>query len=196
MKYLICVLLVSLMASQAQAMNPSSTDHFNTGALPEDRRCNITISSQAIDFGILSRWQLKEAAPGNTVMLGQRNLSLSVSCPYSQVIHLYLHGDLAQDGSVRFGRAGSLKLNLVDAQLDGQPVQLTPLTLDRIRLGAEQNSLILKAGSSFAASRNGSLIIGKAFTAQLEVRPFLPEHEVRVRTHQRSDSRLTIDLIP
>lgn len=196
MKKLLSLVLLTGLLTQAQAMPALPVDNFSAGALPQDRRCTVAVSSPEVDFGIRSRWQMEDAGPGNVLSPGVRTLTLSVSCPFSQAMHVSLRGDPAQDGNLRYGRAGSLRLRLLDAQLDGQPVQLTPVSRDRIRQGSEQSSLPLKPGSGVVASRNGSIITGKTFTARMEARPLLPESEARVSSRQQSETRLTLDLIP
>ena len=190
-------LLVTLLSGSAvQAMPAPQPDHFGAGGMPQDRRCTINVSSQDVDFGTLSRWQMQETGRGNTVSPGQRTLALSVSCPYSQPLHIMVQGEPAGDGNLRYGHAGSLQLDIHDAQVDGQPVQLIPVSRDRIRKGGEQAGLRLGPGSGVAASRNGSLVSGKTFTARLEVRPQLPERETRVTARQQSETRLTLEILP
>lgn len=194
-KLLSLALLASLLA-QAQAIPAPPVGHFSAGALPQDRRCSIAVSSPEVDFGTRSRWQMENVGPGSILSPGVRTLTLSVSCPFSQAMHVSLRGTPGQDGNLRYGRAGIVRIRMHDAQLDGQPVKLIPVSHDRIRQDSEQNSLPLKLGSGVLTSRNGSIISGKTFTVHLEVRLLMPESEARVSTLQQSETQLTIDLSP
>ncbi|MEG5569400.1 hypothetical protein VIW49_18745 [Enterobacter bugandensis] len=188
--------LILLSGSAARAMPVPQPDHFSSGLVPQDRLCSVTVSSRDVDFGSLSRWQMQETGRGNALSPGQRTLALSVSCPYSQPLHILVQGESAADGNLRYGQAGSLQLEIHDAHVDGQPVQMVPVSRDRVRKGGEQTRISLRPDNGAAASRNGSLITGKNFTARLEVRPQLPESETRVTARQQSETLLTLEVLP
>jgi len=193
---LLLIFLSGIAVSAGRTIPEPQPDHFNVSLPPQDRQCSVTVSSRDVDFGSLSRWQMQETSHGNALSPGERTLALSVSCPYSQPMHIKVHGDSAADGNLRYGHTGSLQLEIYDAQVDGQPVQMVPISPDLIQKEGEQTRIFLRPDNGAAASRKGSLITGKNFTVRLKVRPQLPESETRVTAPQQSETRLTLEILP
>lgn len=192
------LLLIGMSFGQSVQAEPQLNDsvskmQFN---LPVDTRCNVSLGSSVVDYGVLSRWQLQDAAGDrNSVTPGKRTLMLSVACPYSQKMRLILRGERAVSGDLRYGERGSMTVKLLDAQLDGQSVQIVGTTPDGAINGAATDSRLLQPGQTFAVSAKGQLAKGKVLTAHLEIEPILSKAEARVSSRQTSEANLTVELM-
>lgn len=162
--------------------------------LPVESRCTLWVSSPVVDYGQLSRWQLQEM-PGGKVTLGRRSVTLSVACPYTQTIKLLVQGDASEHGGLRYGRHGYTRFRLLDAQLDGNPVELRPLSQAGLPMDTHGQVLPLAAGQRITPVVQGRLAEGKAFMARLEIQPVMTEDEARAPSRQRSESTLTLTLV-
>lgn len=166
----------------------------NHPSLPADRRCQISTSSPEINYGDMSPAQLQELAGGRRLTPGKRMMTVSVTCPYSQSMRLTLRGERASNGDLRYGERGSLSLRMLEAQLDGRPVQLTTTKADGRLNGSARSDVALRPGDSVAATQNGQRIVGKNFQLQLEVEPVMPESATRVTARQVNEALLRLDL--
>lgn len=164
-------------------------------SLPVDTRCSLSIGTPVIDYGSQSRWQLQDTTNSNEVTPGKRTLMLSVTCPYTQTMRLALHGDRSANGTLRYGAQGHVNIRLLEAQLDGQTVQVVTLTPGNSINDTPSDIIQLRPGDSFAAVRNGHLAKGKSFTARLEIEPVLTDSAARVSAHQTNESNLTLELL-
>jgi hypothetical protein len=148
-----------------------------------------------VDYGTLSRWQLQDTT-GDVGALtpGKRTLMVNVVCPYTQVMRLTLRGVAAANGSLRYGDRGSLRVQLLEAQLDGQSVQFATTTFDGVLNGSPASTLTLQPGQTFAVITTGALAQGRSLTFRLEIEPVLPEEEARVSSRRISETLLTLEL--
>lgn len=162
---------------------------------PPDNRCSLSAGAPVIDYGEQSRWQLQEIHAGQSVSPGKRTVTVNAICPYSQSMRMRLNGDKAANGNLRYGEQGNVSLRFVEAQLDGQDVQLVTTTPDGVLNGAPGSNLLWQPGVSVAATRNGQLIKGKSFTARIEIEPMMPESAARVSARQVSEANLTLELM-
>lgn len=197
MKVLMRALGLGLLLSQS--MTVMATSQIPSGsiqpALPVDTRCSMSVGSPVIDYGNQSQGQLQSAGNGQTFTLGKRTLMLSIACPYSQTMRLTLRGAQAANGDMRYGDRGSIRIRVMDAQIDGLAVQLTSTTSDGVLEGGAETSLLLQPGKSFAATQNGHFIKGKAFNARIEIEPVFPESATRVSARQVDESFITLELM-
>lgn len=188
--------LLVLQSSFVGAVLPVADVQLNQPSLPVDSRCSLSTGGGMIDYGNQSRWQLQEASTGgNSLTPGKRTLTLSVVCPYTQLLRLILRGDRAENGDLRYGDRGSIVVRLFDTQLDGQSVQIMNVTPSGGVNGTATNSHLLKPGETIAATLNGQLIKGKVFTARLEIEPIMTKEEARVAVSTRKESFLTLELV-
>lgn len=181
------LLALTSFSAGARAAGQDITPDRPSG-LPGDNRCTLSVSTPVIDYGNQSRWQLQDAARGQ-VTPGKRTLILSVVCPYTQPIRL------AQRSDLRYGSQGNINVNLSEAQLDGQSIQLANTTPDGILNDAPVENLRLHPGSRFAAVQNGRLATGKSLTLRMEIEPVLTDRDTRVSAHQNNEGTLTLELI-
>ncbi|UUW17347.1 fimbrial protein [Serratia ureilytica] len=185
-------LALSQPAEAISALHGTTTDN---AILPIDTRCSVSAGAPVIDYGTQSRWQLQDVAGGQKVTPGKRMLMVSVVCPHTQTMRLTLRGDRAGNGDLRYGDRGSVSLRLLEAQLDGQNVQVAATTPDGMLSGAPESSLLLQPGNSLVATLNGQPAKGKSFTARIELEPVMPESAARVSARQISESNLTLELM-
>ncbi|WNJ78476.1 fimbrial protein [Cedecea neteri] len=155
-----------------------------------DPRCTISVGNGTINYGTQTKAQLQSSGPQLTP--GKRTLMLSVACPFAREIRLGVQGDRTGDGSLRYGDLGQLKVRLVDAQLDGQPVALREISTGG---QSEEWNLSLKAGTRFEVSHNSLPLNGKSFSARLEIEPLISETAARVSHLTTSEARLSFDLL-
>lgn len=163
-------------------------------ALPPDTHCSLSVSSPVVDYGVMSRWQLQDVA-GGKVSPGTRTLALSVICPNTRTIKLLVEGEKNERSKLRYGAQGSVHLRLLDAQLDGSPVDLRTLTPAGAITENGGQAVEPMIGQQLTPVVQNRLVKGKIFTAQLEVQPVLSEDEARVSSRQRSEATLTLTLV-
>jgi hypothetical protein len=192
-KTVVLGLALSQSAEAISALHGTTADRASI--LPIDTRCSLSAGAPVIDYGTQSRWQLQDVDGGQKVTPGKRMLMVSVVCPYSQILRLTVRGDRATNGDLRYGSRGSASLRLLDAQLDGQSVQVATTTPDGVLSGAPVSSLLLQPGNSIAATHNGQLAKGKSFTVRIELEPVMPESAARVSAREISESHLTLELM-
>lgn len=197
MKIFAVPLLLGLSLVQYAAADSSlNVGHKIPPLPPMDSRCSLSIGQNVIDYGAQSRWQLQDAAIGrNSVTFGKRTLMLSVVCPFTQSMRLMLRAERAARGGVRYGSQGSMTVRLLDAQMDGQAVQVANTSIKGVIKDTLAESQRLSPGETYAPIANGQLTKGKVFTARIEIEPMLPEAEARVSTRQASEAHFALDLL-
>lgn len=192
------LLLVLLMGACGASATPSialpGLDVSEMPPLPPDTRCSLSVSNPVVDYGTMSRWQLEEIA-GGSVSPGTRSLALSVVCPYTRAMKLQVQGENSEQGGVRYGERGYARLRLLDAQLDGNAVELQTLTPTGDITERGGRTLVLNAGEQLAPVVQGRFAEGKIMTVRLEVQPVLAEGDARVSSRQHSEAMLTLTLI-
>lgn len=142
----------------------------------------------------MSRWQLQDI-PGGSTTPGTLSLTLSVVCPYTRTMKLLVQGEGSEQGGLRYGERGVTQFRLLDAQLDGNAVELRALTSAGALMDTSGQAVSLTAGQQLALVVQGRLAEGKTLTARLEIQPVLAEGEVRASSRQHSESMLTLTLV-
>lgn len=182
------------------AMMPASAAKFDVNPLgeltmPIDNRCEMSVSMSNIDYGVNSRGQLQDVA-GQKVSFGKRSLTMSIVCPYSQLMRVVLRGSQRTgDDQLQFGDRGGMSLRVLNAELDGQSTELTSINAEGTLKGASSDNLYLRPDFGMMATRNGQAIQGKSFTARLEVEPVMAEKEARVSAPKVSEANFSLELI-
>lgn len=161
--------------------------------LPSDPRCTLSVSNPVVDYGLMSRWQLQNI-PGGSVTPGTRSLTLSVVCPSARAMKLLVQGDAGEQGELRYGKRGFTQFRLLDAQLDGNALELRTLTPEGVLTGTGRE-VLLSVGQQIVPVLQDKHAKGKTLTARLEIQPVLSETEARVSNRQRSESMLTLTLV-
>jgi hypothetical protein len=162
---------------------------------PPDTRCSLSASSTQFDYGMQTRWQLR-TVPGTALLSpGERALTITAACPYSQVLRLKLQGERGPHGQLRYGDQGELQVRVTAAQLDGQPVGLTLSRPGNEDAAAVALPATLGPGSELTAGEPGQLLSGRTLSLQLTLTPLLSEQDTRVITRTQNESGLSFSLL-
>ncbi|WP_153787554.1 DUF1120 domain-containing protein [Pseudomonas sp. EMN2] len=129
--------------------------------------CQVSVSQPVVDFGRFNRTTLK--AQAQQLMLGTRNLGLTVSCPRPQDLTLFFRAPMLDGTRFGLGDQGSYSLRLEQAQLDGLPVELGRLKAPGQAPVASGPVLDWLPQTPLAPLRDGRLAQGRLFSARLEV---------------------------
>lgn len=162
--------------------------------LSSEQQCGLFISRPVIDYGSMSRGQLR-LLPYGTFSPGRQALRLSVTCPSSRLIKLEVTGQRGVEGRLRYGVHGFVRLRLLDIQLDGKPVVLQPLTPAGIATTDADRRPFLLPGEQRVPVRQGEQIEGKNLTARLEIEPVMAAADLRGNRPHTSEARLTLTVI-
>ncbi|MGP0955598.1 fimbrial protein [Serratia sp. CY68758] len=192
-RWLLALLMGVAGASAADPIMPPGQESSPMPTLPPDTRCSLSVSNPVVDYGMMSRWQMEDMGAGN-VSPGTRTLMVSVVCPYSRTMILRVEGEASELGGLRYGERGATRLRLLDAQLDGNAVELRAITPAGVITDSGGHILALNAGQRLAPVMQGRLAEGKALTVRLEIQPVLAEGDARVGSRQRSETMLTLTL--
>lgn len=191
--WLLGLLMVITGVSEAVPVIPPNQDSNQNPVLPTDKRCSLSASHSVVDYGVISRWQLKDMGAGR-VSPGSRSLMVNIVCPYSREMRLRVEGSRNEQKGLHYGGQGAIRLRLLDAQLDGNPVDLRTVTSGGVITGNEEHTLTLNSGQWVAPVMRGRVIDGKMLTVRLVIQPLLGESDVRVTVQQRSETLLTLTL--
>ncbi|ECM4408805.1 hypothetical protein RU30_25640 [Salmonella enterica subsp. enterica serovar Give] len=114
-------------------------------------------------------------------------------CPYSRTMSLRVEGE-GREGGLRYGEHGTTRLRLLDAQVDGNAVELRTVTPGGIITESGGYMQALNVGQRLAPVIRGRLAEGRTLTVRLEIQPVLQEVEARVSSRRRSETMLTLIL--
>jgi len=197
MKALNLTMIAGILMSTMCYANAAKLDINALGGsiLPIDHRCEVSVNMPVIDYGTQSRWQLQDVAGGQKLTTGKRNFTLNIVCPYAQNMRVVLRGSRSNEGQLRYGDRGSMSLRVLDAQLDGQSVELSSITAEGAVKAGAASSLNLTPDTGMMATRNGQAVKGKTFNARLEVEPMMVEKDARVARPLVSESNFTLELL-
>lgn len=191
-RWLLVLLMGVTGTSAANPIMPPALEASPMPTLPPDTRCRLSVSNPVVDYGMMSRWQLEYIGAGS-VSPGTRSLTVSVVCPYSRTMSLRVEGE-DREGGLSYGEHGTIRLRLLDVQLDGNVVELRTVTPTGVITESGGHRLALNAGQRLAPVMQGRLAEGKTLTARLEIQPVLAEDDARVSSRQRSETLLTLTL--
>lgn len=191
-RWLLALLMGVTSASAAELIPPPELEDSPMPTLPADTRCSLSVNNPVVDYGIMSRWQLEDMGTGS-VSPGTRSLTVSVVCPYARTMSLRVEGE-GSEGGLRYGEHGSTRLRLLNAQLDGNGVELRTVTPAGVITESGGYRLALNAGQRLAPVMHERLVEGKTLTARLEIQPVLTEGDARVSSRQHSETIVTLIL--
>ena len=191
-RWLLALLMGVSGACVADLITLQDLEESPVPTLQADTRCSLSVSNPVVDYGIMSRWQLEDMGTGS-VSPGTRSLTVSVVCSYSRTMSLRVEGE-GSEGRLRYGQHGSARLRLLDAQLDGNTVELCTVTSTGVIIESGGHRLALNAGQRQAPVIQGRLAEGKTLTVRLEIQPILAESDARVSSRQHSETVLTLIL--
>lgn len=192
-RWLVALLIGVTGASAADPIMPPGLESNPTSTLPPDKHCSLSVSNPVVDYGMMSRWQMEDMG-ASKVSPGKRSLMVNVVCPYSRTMILRIVGEGSELGGLRYGEHGTTRLRLLDAQLDGNIVELRTITPAGVITESGGHILALNAGQRLAPVMQGKLAEGKTLTVQMEIQPVLAEEDARVGSLQRSETMLSLTL--
>lgn len=156
-------------------------------------QCSVTAGSSAINFDSRSRGQLQTTAGGMTP--GTRTLQIAANCTLSQIIKLRLSG-AGHGREFSWGSPDSiLRIQVVEAQIDGEPVQLQKLNSAGSPQGQAALSFALSPGDTLVAMRQGLPMEGRQLSITLELVPVLGEQDSRPVKRIYPQTALNITLV-
>jgi len=150
-----------------------------TTAQAGDDTCRLTTSQSSVDFGQFNRALQSTRAAEHA--LGERRLSLTLNCDEPADMQLFYRAVAATNERLRFADQGSYALQVGEAQLDGQGVELgliagpgqSPSQIaPRLDWRPEHGVVPLKAGVPTK---------GKTLSVQLLVNAWATEPALQVR---------------
>ena len=152
---------------------------FTPQALASTDDCQLNLSQPVLDYGLMNRAIRPDSAPERN--LGERRLSLSLSCPTATDLSLFYRAMAATAERFHFAERGSYQLRVRDAVLDGRSVELGLIA------GAGQppseiaSSLIWRPEHGIAPVQAGTSLQGRTLSAQVEVTAWVQEQGMHVR---------------
>lgn len=153
--------------------------------------CDVRVSDAEVDYGALYREEIATGQKGALLPLGKKQLNVSILCDRASPMGLRLYGDPAGVDQFRFAHAGNFGLKLTDAVIDGRPVSLVQSREGRI-IGSPAATIALSAGQAFIAVEGGQTVIGKSFSATIEVDTFIDDATTRVRDLTLLEGRVSL----
>lgn len=161
-----------------------------------DTRCTLSVANQVIDYGVQTRWQLKNSSNGSGQLTpGKRTFMFNAICPYAQSLKFSLRGSATSNGDLRYGDHGMLHFVLREAKVDNNNVQIARTGENGILKDTPQSTLLLKANESFSAMVNGDVAKGRYFSALIDIEPEITEADSKLRYPQVSESSFVLELV-
>lgn len=146
--------------------------------------CAVLSGMERVDFGRLSRGQLKDVPGGMSV--GRRTLTVSLVCNVAQSLKLRVSG-FALGPQFVFGADGLLQVSVIRAQLDGKPVSLQRMTGGGNVMNQTSLPLTLHPEDVIAPEVNGMAVNGRHLDVTLQLEPVLGPRTSRP-TQQRESA--------
>ncbi|KRP62253.1 DUF1120 domain-containing protein [Pseudomonas trivialis] len=155
--------------------------------------CQLSLSETFVDFGQMNR--AVALTPGAERLLGERRLSLTLNCPNPGNMRLFYRAPGAGLERFAFTARGSYGLQVSDALLDGQAVDLGLLagsgqspvsTATRLRWRPEHGIVPMHAGVA---------VSGRSFSVQIQVSAWASEDASRINDAVTWDESGVFDAI-
>ncbi|UUN89813.1 DUF1120 domain-containing protein [Pseudomonas extremorientalis] len=150
---------------------------FGAHALAADE-CQLNLSQTHVDFGLMNRAVALVPAPER--LLGERQLSLTLNCPRPTDMSVFYRGLAAGPGRFRFTELGSYGLQVRDAVLDGQAVELGLIAGPGQAPSAVSARLSWQPDHGVVPMRGGVAVTGRNLSLQLDASAWASEDAVRV----------------
>lgn len=141
--------------------------------------CQLNLSQTQLDFGLMNRAVALVPAPER--LLGERQLSLTLNCPQPTDMSVFYRGLGAGPGRFRFTERGSYALQVREAVLDGQAVELGLIAGPRQAPSAIGDPLVWQPDHGVVPMRGGVAVTGRNLSLQLDARAWASEDAARVR---------------
>ncbi|EAM7436640.1 hypothetical protein E3U99_19410 [Salmonella enterica] len=153
-----------------------------TALLPPSARadddCQITFSSPNVSFGWLKQDDIVNSQQGWNQMSSQE-IHVSVSCPKSQNIALFVQASAGEKGRFYFGNNGGLVVRVSQMIVDGKSYPVAS-TLDRVSFAPNDSaldSLLLHNNNGIIAMDNNQQVSGKMMNVTLTLTSVLNDNQ-------------------
>ncbi|WP_237885310.1 DUF1120 domain-containing protein [Pseudomonas sp. PGPR40] len=146
-------------------------------ALPDE--CQFNLSQPVLDYGLMNRAIRPDSTPERN--LGERQLSLSLSCAKPIDISLFYRAMAATAERFHFAERGSYQVRIRDAVLDGQTVEIGLIAGIGQPPVITASNLIWRPGHGVVPVQAGVPLQGRSFSAQLELNAWVQEQGRQVR---------------
>ncbi|MNK90570.1 hypothetical protein D3C87_1106280 [compost metagenome] len=146
-------------------------------SLPDD--CRLDISQPVLDFGLMNRAIRLDTTPVRN--LGERRLSLSLSCAQPTDMSLFYRAMAATAERYHFAEHGNYEMRISNGVLDGRPVDLGLISAAGQAPVQTASSVIWRPEHGIVPTSAGVPIRGHNFSAQLEVTSWVQEQAMQVR---------------
>lgn len=169
MKYVLHPLLSSLIGAACLSVGAS--------ALAAD--CTTLFSDATVDFGAMRPGVGKDA--GHIRPSPTRRLYSAICKAPAQMNLVFRATPAGTDDTLKFGESGTYSVRVVEARLDGTPVQLARLTaVGQPPSDAATGDLVLKANDVVAPVNGQELLRGSRLDVTLQVSASVPADAVRI----------------
>lgn len=155
--------------------------------------CQLNLSESRLDFGLMNR--AVPLIPGPERLLGERRLSLNLNCPQATDMSLFYRALAAGPQRFRFTERGSYGLQVGDALLDGQAVELGMLAGAGQAPSESASSLRWRPSQGIVPLRAGVPVSGRSLSLQLTVSAWASEDATRVTDAITWDTRGVFDAV-
>jgi hypothetical protein len=141
--------------------------------------CQLNLSQPVLDYGLMNRAIRPDSASERN--LGERQLSLNLSCPTPADMSLFYRAMAATAQRFHFAERGTYQMRIRDAVLDGQSVDIG-LIADVGQAPAQiASNLIWRPDHGIVPVKAGVPVQGRSFSAHLEVTAWVQEQGMQVR---------------
>ncbi|WCM50409.1 DUF1120 domain-containing protein [Pseudomonas sp. WJP1] len=141
--------------------------------------CQLNLSQPVLDYGLMNRAIRPDSVPERN--LGQRQLSLNLSCPQPIDMSLFYRATAATAERFRFAERGSYQVRVRDAVLDGKSVDIGLIAAAGQPPKETAANLIWRPGHGVAPIHAGASLQGRHFSVLLELSAWVQEQGMQVR---------------
>lgn len=166
-------------------------------AQADEGDCEMMSSVKNIDYGRFRREDMRQgsAEHAGKVYNGYasvtRELQVSVLCPDSRKIRVYIDGAARQGAAYRFSDSGAMKVEFKDGRVDNNAVQLAAVARGAVAVQGGSSQVVLKPDQEIVAV-NGTEASGKQWVATMMVTTYLSDAAFRVNNTQELAETLTL----
>ncbi|MBJ2264961.1 DUF1120 domain-containing protein [Pseudomonas sp. MF6787] len=132
-----------------------------------DDECQLTLSESLLDLGLMSRLAQNDSAPQR--LLGERRLSLNLSCPQPADMSVFYRALAANAQHLQFTEHGHYALQVSDGVLDGQAVELGLLPGAGQPPATVATALNWRPGHGVVPMVGGNPVQGQHFSLQVSL---------------------------
>lgn len=143
--------------------------------------CTVLLSEGTVDFGMMRTGVGKDA---NMIRPSPAQRTYVATCNSAAQMNLVFHATRADTGdgeALKFGDAGTYRVRILDARLDGNPVQIARLpTIGQPPADAPAGDLILKPTDIVAPVNGQQLLSGMQLAITFQVSANVPASAIRI----------------